>query len=532
MSCNARRFGPLNGYHIAVLILSIGFFASLSFAEGGSVSIEIPTQGFQQNGLNVSSVVALLESRDYSRSLSLQVSNSAIFGTVEDVPEGKYTLHLELLDGIVTIVKASATGYVRSGESRVVSARADFACERVTVIIDWDPTNSVAVEQFLNFSLNPDSLTLKVYNGLTNPDELADQHVSDGLRWFYRHRIWSNLDSNMVPIVQYAFGNHRNPVTTSHTALSFYDRYLDTNNPEDRQGFINNADWLLANHNEEYYFLYNFEWRHFSAPSLKKGWVSAMAQGQALGVVSIAYHSTGDEKYLEAARGVFSTLHKNGDTLWCIGVDEEDYYWLEEYPTANFCHVLNGKLFGLFGLWSYYAITRDGFALELFKAGLRSVIDRHSRWDVPKQDMSRYCWHNRTFSNYHMVHLTQLERYADFFDIPEFRQIARCFSNNLITSVAQMLEPQIIPNGFVLHPNHPNPFNASTIISFTLPKAAPTKVSIFNIRGQQIATLMDAPLDAGDHSLKWDASHYPSGLYLYSVENGHAVLTGRMTLTK
>jgi hypothetical protein len=231
----------------------------------------------------------------------------------------------------------------------------------------------------------------------------------------------------MVPILQYPFGNYRNPVTTIHTAMAFYNRYLKTGNTIDKNGFLNNIDWLMKNH-KNYYFRYEFRFRHSPASAMEKGWISGMAQGQGLGALCVAFHLTGDEKYLNCARHIFTTLHTNTDSLWCFGIDKKGYYWLEEYPTEDFCHVLNGMLYGLWGIWNYYVVTRDAFALTLFKAGIRTISDHYPNWKVKNRNLSYYCWHRLIFADYHQVHLAQLQAYADFFDIAEFQDAVDCFT--------------------------------------------------------------------------------------------------------
>jgi hypothetical protein len=75
-----------------------------------------------------------------------------------------------------------------------------------------------------------------------------------------------------------------------------------------------------------------------------------------------------------------------------------------------------------------------------------------------------------------------------------------------------------IPEQFILDQNYPNPFNPATTIEFTLPEDAIVTVTIYNLLGQQVATLLDnAQLDEGTQSAFFDASGLSSGMYLYKV---------------
>ena len=78
--------------------------------------------------------------------------------------------------------------------------------------------------------------------------------------------------------------------------------------------------------------------------------------------------------------------------------------------------------------------------------------------------------------------------------------------------------PPNIPSTFSLRQNYPNPFNASTTIPFTLDRALPVKVVVYNQLGQCVATLIDKQMSPGQHQLRWDAGMYSSGIYLIALE--------------
>jgi hypothetical protein len=76
------------------------------------------------------------------------------------------------------------------------------------------------------------------------------------------------------------------------------------------------------------------------------------------------------------------------------------------------------------------------------------------------------------------------------------------------------------PLAFVLHQNYPNPFNPNTTIEFDLPKMSDVTIKVFNIIGEEVATLVSDRLSAGSYSYEWDASKYASGVYLYRLQAG------------
>ncbi|MBN8544804.1 MAG: choice-of-anchor J domain-containing protein [Ignavibacteria bacterium] len=73
------------------------------------------------------------------------------------------------------------------------------------------------------------------------------------------------------------------------------------------------------------------------------------------------------------------------------------------------------------------------------------------------------------------------------------------------------------PNTFALSQNYPNPFNPSTKISFSLASDAKVTLSVFNVLGQEVATLVNGNISAGVHSVNFDASALVSGLYIAKI---------------
>jgi predicted GH43/DUF377 family glycosyl hydrolase len=89
-----------------------------------------------------------------------------------------------------------------------------------------------------------------------------------------------------------------------------------------------------------------------------------------------------------------------------------------------------------------------------------------------------------------------------------------------------------IPEDYFLKQNYPNPFNPSTTIEFNLPKTSEVTLKIFNILGEEMATLISEKLPVGNYSYQWDALNLPSALYLYRLEAEGFVKTKKMILMK
>ncbi|MGB2870165.1 MAG: metallophosphoesterase [Bacteroidota bacterium] len=77
-----------------------------------------------------------------------------------------------------------------------------------------------------------------------------------------------------------------------------------------------------------------------------------------------------------------------------------------------------------------------------------------------------------------------------------------------------------IPTEFVLHQNYPNPFNPETVISYQIPTASRIVVKIFDMLAREVTTLVDQEKGPGWYNVRWDASSYPSGVYLCRMTAG------------
>jgi len=93
-------------------------------------------------------------------------------------------------------------------------------------------------------------------------------------------------------------------------------------------------------------------------------------------------------------------------------------------------------------------------------------------------------------------------------------------------------QPQDLPASYALAQNYPNPFNPSTDISFDLPRSGKVNLTVYNILGQAVTTLVDRELDAGSHTITWDASENATGVYFYKLTAGDFTETRKMMLLK
>ena len=96
-----------------------------------------------------------------------------------------------------------------------------------------------------------------------------------------------------------------------------------------------------------------------------------------------------------------------------------------------------------------------------------------------------------------------------------------------VDSEDQGEENKSIPGKFALAQNYPNPFNPVTTIRYQIPFANSVDLSIYNILGKKVDTLVNGKLNAGFREVQWDASKFASGVYIYRIETGKGFVHSR-----
>ena len=99
-----------------------------------------------------------------------------------------------------------------------------------------------------------------------------------------------------------------------------------------------------------------------------------------------------------------------------------------------------------------------------------------------------------------------------------------------IPSVRVANEDIELPHSTVLHQNYPNPFNPTTTLSFELDRAVPVTLTVYDVLGRKVETLVDATLSSGPHAYTWNAQNASSGVYLYRLTTPTQTLTRQMML--
>ena len=208
----------------------------------------------------------------------------------------------------------------------------------------------------------------------------------------------------------------RTHVVRTQWGLGCYEHYLHGEGDEWLDAAIWLADWLIES--QETTGTLCGGWTHDRSPRhsyrLPAPWLSGMAQGQAASLLVRVHDSTGDERYAEAARAGLLPMGKPA-AAGGVAAELGGGRIPEEYPTDPPSHVLNGALFGLWGLHDVHLALGDEHAGELATEGLEAMAAALPLYD--SGSWSRYDLYPHPVTNcaspmYHRLHIDQLRATA------------------------------------------------------------------------------------------------------------------------
>ena len=90
----------------------------------------------------------------------------------------------------------------------------------------------------------------------------------------------------------------------------------------------------------------------------------------------------------------------------------------------------------------------------------------------------------------------------------------------------------MVPEAFAIHQNFPNPFNDRTTFTFDIPQTSHVNLSVYDLSGRQVDTLLDENLSLGKHQMTWEGNNLPSGVYLIRMQTDDGTFYSRATLLK
>ncbi|MCX6174180.1 MAG: T9SS type A sorting domain-containing protein [Ignavibacteriales bacterium] len=98
--------------------------------------------------------------------------------------------------------------------------------------------------------------------------------------------------------------------------------------------------------------------------------------------------------------------------------------------------------------------------------------------------------------------------------------------------ITKVTDENRIPEGFVLEQNYPNPFNPTTKIKYSISTSSQVSVKVYDLLGREIEELVNEYKIAGNYEVQFNASSFPSGVYLYKLQSGSFIQTKKMLFLK
>lgn len=212
------------------------------------------------------------------------------------------------------------------------------------------------------------------------------------------------------------------PVLSAQCGLKAYGLYIKGDESQ-YESLVAYADNLISLQDARGAFQYPFAYKYYlSGEMLAPGWVSGMAQGQALSLLSRAYRVTKDQKYILAGRKALAFMQvstRDGGvmtTLSDFSKKYKDEIFFEEYVSTPANYTLNGYIFALLGVYDWSQLDQSivadqGAASDLFKRGMRSLHILLPSYDLGKvsaYDLGYVTFEGKTphiSSGYHAVHI-------------------------------------------------------------------------------------------------------------------------------
>jgi heparosan-N-sulfate-glucuronate 5-epimerase len=233
-----------------------------------------------------------------------------------------------------------------------------------------------------------------------------------------------HVDSQGIPFVKYREVSVYNPVTIAIFGLLAYNRFTESRSESDRRDFLRMAHWLRDHQNSDCgCWYYDFDFNYVSLDeTILKPWISAMAQGLAISVMTRASVLTHDGDYLQAAARSLLPFHKDvkdggivrSFSLAASPGGSPNLVFFEEYPTEPApSFTLNGFMFSLLGLYDL-AEAGNPDAAELFREGMRTLVAGLPLFDLGNgtaYDLVHLTLPPRSVhrdSGYHLIHITLL----------------------------------------------------------------------------------------------------------------------------
>ena len=223
------------------------------------------------------------------------------------------------------------------------------------------------------------------------------------------------FDDQGIPLLDYRgyLGLQKNPIAIAQYGLANYNRWAIDADEGRREKFVRVADWLRDSLRDNSHgipvWMHDFDWEYRA--TLKAPWYSGLAQGQGISLLVRAAEATGERSYFRAAERAFEAFTRDVAQGGVIYHDPQGDAWIEEYLVDPPTHILNGFIWGLWGVLDYAVATGNTEALRLYDACRKTLRKNLSKYDTgywSLYEQSGVAMPMLASSFYHRLHIVQL----------------------------------------------------------------------------------------------------------------------------
>ena len=225
-------------------------------------------------------------------------------------------------------------------------------------------------------------------------------------------------DTDDIELFYYRDQVSYHPVFMSQRIREFLNMYMynkDEKYLKRAEKYANKLIELAVVKNGSKYGINTFRYAVHTDSSItfERFFPSGMVQGEMLCVFSRLYGITGNDKYLNFANEIFPSFFKvkRNHDFWTVRIDENNYYWVEEYPhDIRPGMTLNGFNYALFGIYEYYLITGREEAKDIYDLMLTTLLQYLPQF-LESEEKSYYCLGHKVTATdgYHVLHYQQLQ---------------------------------------------------------------------------------------------------------------------------
>jgi hypothetical protein len=226
------------------------------------------------------------------------------------------------------------------------------------------------------------------------------------------------------------------------------------------------------------------------------------------------------------SREAYPISHGNWENRWKVSITNRHVKWTIKTDTTINFGIIDLDSQTLLQLDSLYNVTvlYDGTKIEIY---LNGVLDASSAWGgliLPTTIDLTVGQHLPGTNNYNFKGILDDIRVYNYALSPEEIQ-------NLYLGIESQIENNI-PYIYLLEQNFPNPFNHNTVIGYKIPNTSDVDLSVYNILGQKVTTLVSEKQKPGTYEYAWDASQFASGIYFYILIANNQIKTQKLILMK